>query len=429
MDRSNSRPTQPAASLAKKPPPRIVAFEPVPARFRPLRPPPYRMDLSEVVSADAMRRIAENRTMVLHCIGDSGGVKRPEVQMLVAKGMERSLENSRASFCYHVGDVVYYTGEIPDYWDQFYEPYEHYPLPIVAIPGNHDGELMTKQSTTLSGFHENFIAPPGTYTHESRESGRMAMSQPYFYWTLTTPYATVIGLYTNVPEHGRIDDTQRDWFHNEMKSAQKDKALIVALHHPVYSFDVYHSGSSTMAKELQDAIHVSRRVPNMVLTGHVHNYQRIEFTSGKIKIPFFVIGCSGYWNLHHIGMETGGADSETGAMLMSGVDTRHGFVTFEISQNTIDGRFTTVPRPQESWSDADVFNDRADHFSYPADPVFLGDGQTIDLLPANGTHLPPERPMRGSRGTGNRSRTARSKTNTSRKKKARKKQKGRKKRR
>lgn len=48
----------------------------------------------------------------------------------------------------------------------------------MAIPGNHDGELLTRQSTALTGLHENFIAASGSYTHESRDSGRMAISQP-----------------------------------------------------------------------------------------------------------------------------------------------------------------------------------------------------------------------------------------------------------
>lgn len=391
MNRTNSRPHQPGASLAKKAPPRIIAFEPIPDDFRPQRPPPYHMDLSEVIGADQMQQIANDDLMVLHCIGDSGGVKRPEAQALVAKGMEQSLQSakSKPTFCYHVGDVVYYNGEVVDYWDQFYEPYEHYPLPIVAIPGNHDGELLTRQSKTLTGFYENFIAKPGTYTHESRDSGRMAMSQPYFYWTLLTPYATFIGLYTNVPEHGRIDDTQRAWFQSEMANAPKDRALVVALHHPVYSFDDHHSGSSTMAQELENAINESRRVPNMVLTGHVHDYQRIEYQNAGFTIPFFVIGSGGYWNLHHIATRVGNADPETGAKLMSGFDTRHGFVTFEISKRVINGHFTTVPRPQESWSDPNAFNDQADAFSYPADPLFLASGQSISFLPTNGSHLPP----------------------------------------
>jgi hypothetical protein len=391
MERTNSRPRQPGASLAKKQAPRIIAYEPIPPQFPPLKPLPYHMDLSEVVSANALQDIGDKAQMTLHCIGDSGGVKRPEAQMLVAQGMEKSLQNGKAkpSFCYHVGDVVYYNGEPVDYWAQYYEPYEHYPLPIVAIPGNHDGELLTRQSTTLTGFHENFIAPAGTYTHESRDSGRMAMSQPYFYWTLLTPFATFIGLYTNVIEHGRIDDDQRAWFHEEMTNAPKDKALIVALHHPVYSFDDHHSGSPNMAQELQDAIHESRRVPNMVLTGHVHNYQRIEKQSGDIKIPFFVIGNGGYWNLHHVASPVGYADPETGAKLLAATDKRHGYVTFEISQHVINGYHTTVPRPQESWSDPNAYDDQADVFSYSADPIFLADGEDFVLVPENGSHLPP----------------------------------------
>src|SRR5205807_9499259 len=56
--------------------------------------------------------------------------------------------------------------------------------------------------------------------------------------------------------------------------ASKDKAFILALHHPIYSFDDHHSGSPAMADAVQHAINDSRRVPNIILTAHVHNYQR-----------------------------------------------------------------------------------------------------------------------------------------------------------
>lgn len=122
--RTKSRPRQPGASLAKKEPPRIIAFEPIPPQFLPLRPAPFHMDLSEVVSAAGMQQITSQKLMTLRCIGDSGGVKRPEAQMLVSQGMEQSLKNGGAkpAFCYHVGDVVYYNGEPVDYWAQYYEP-------------------------------------------------------------------------------------------------------------------------------------------------------------------------------------------------------------------------------------------------------------------------------------------------------------------
>ena len=387
-----SRPRQPGASLARKAPPRILDFQPIPSTFTPGRPEPFRMDLSDVLATDQLQAIAASGRVAFHCIGDSGGIKRPEAQALVARGMERSLTSElvRPSFCYHLGDVVYYNGEVEQYWPQFYEPYEHYPLPIMGIPGNHDGEPTNPASVSLLGFFENFVAAASnTFTNESRDSGRPAMHQPWFYWTLTTPFATIIGLYTNVPEHGRISDEQRKWFWQEMQAADKNKALIVALHHPVYSFDQFHSGSSNMAMELQNAINESRRIPNLVLAAHVHNYQRIELKRSGFVLPFLVIGNTGYWGLHNLSSSPGYADPETGATLVAAIDDRHGFMTIDISAKVINGHFTTSPRPQESWSDPKAYNANFDVFSYSAEPQFLPDSVMIDLVPATGSHIPP----------------------------------------
>jgi acid phosphatase type 7 len=215
------------------------------------------------------------------------------------------------------------------------------------------------------------------------------MHLPFFYWTLITPFATFIGLYSNVPEHGQLDPAQRAWFQAQMKDADKNKALVVAVHHPIYSFDTYHSGSPNMAKELQDAINSSRRLPNLVLNAHVHNYQRIELQVAGHTIPFLVIGNGGYWNLHHLGAAPGYKDPETEAELKAGIDSRHGFMTFEISDKVINGHFTTVPRPQESWTDAEAYNAHFDVFSYSAVPMFLQAGQTVTLVPPDGVNVPP----------------------------------------
>lgn len=380
---------QPGASLAKKPPPRIIEFEPIPERFQPQKPSPYRADLSEFIAADEVNELTAAGQMTFHCVGDTGGVKRPEAQMLVARGMERSLDTDKLapSFCYHLGDVVYYTGEVDEYLPQFYQPYDQYPLPIMGIPGNHDGEKKSPQSTSLLGFYRNFVADAGVATHESGDSGREAMTQPWVYWTLDTPLATFIGLYTNVPEHGVIDDEQRAWFRGEMAAADPDKALIVALHHPVFSFDKYHSGSPAMAKELQDAINETRRLPNLVLSAHVHNYQRIELKVGRHIVPFFVIGNGGYWNLHYLASDPGYQDPETEAKLVSAIDSRHGFMTFSISPKVINGHMTTVPRPQESWSDPNAFNPRFDVFSYSARPMHLTEGEQVVLVPPDGSQV------------------------------------------
>ena len=399
------RPRQPGGSLAHRPAPRITKFEPIPAQFAQGRNGPFRMDLGEVIGADELREITDAGSMAFHCMGDTGGVKNPEPQRLVERGLEQSLQGGQIApslrgaamapaFCYHLGDVVYYNGEVAEYFPQFYDPYEHYPLPILGIPGNHDGEPADALATSLEGFFRNFLALRSNagapdYTEESRDSGRPAMTLPFFYWTLTTPFATFIGLYSNVPEHGRIDDQQRAWFHAEMAAADKTKAVVVTVHHPIYSFDDHHSGSPTMAKELEDAINASRRLPNMVLCAHVHNYQRIEREAAGQVIPFFVIGNGGYWNLHHLAAANGYRDPETQARLVSSIDSRHGFMTFDVSESVINGHMTTVPRPQESWTDAQAYNASFDVFSYSALPMFLKDGETLTLVPPGGTNVAP----------------------------------------
>ena len=102
---------------------------------------PYRAQLWDLVShlPDGL-----DKKMVFHICGDTGGVKHPAAQQLVASAMEADAANStadgQAAFFYHLGDVVYYNGLTTEYYPQFYLPYEHHPLPILGIPGNHDGD-------------------------------------------------------------------------------------------------------------------------------------------------------------------------------------------------------------------------------------------------------------------------------------------------
>src|SRR5205823_3267382 len=114
-----------------------------------------------------------------------------------------------------------------------------------------------------------------------------------------------------------IDSIQQQWFTHELNTAPADKALIVALHHPIYSFDDHHSGSSRMADVLSQAINDSRRVPNLVLAAHVHNYQRIERPiAGDKPTPFIVAGAGGYYHLHGMNATDGATDPDTQATLV-----------------------------------------------------------------------------------------------------------------
>ncbi|MFY9794320.1 MAG: hypothetical protein WAK17_05130 [Candidatus Nitrosopolaris sp.] len=97
------------------------------------------------------------------------------------------------------------------------------------------------------------------------------MIQPIVYWTLAAPFVTIIGLYSNVPDGGVIKPDQFQWFVKELVSASPDKALIVAVHHAPFSADDEHSGSDTILQVLDKAFEESKRLPDIVVSGHVHN--------------------------------------------------------------------------------------------------------------------------------------------------------------
>lgn len=348
-------------------------FRPLPA---PIGTAPYHVALEEIVPASVMQSILAAKKMVFHTIGDTGGVKNPADQQLVVSHMENDLAATnvadRPAFFYHLGDVVYYYGEESQYYPQFYEPNAHYAAPIFAIPGNHDGDLIDQAVPSLQAFVTNFCTKEPQIASVSGDAPRDTMTQPNVYWSLYTPYATFIGLYTNVPEGGELDATQIAWFQNELKQAPTDKAVIVAMHHPIYSADSYHSGSKYMEGILDAAMDATGRIPHLVLTAHVHNYQRFTRAYKGMTIPYLVAGSGGYWNLHTILPAIKNPPTpiqfpyplpdRPDVSLHTFSDTRHGYLKMTVTATAIEGEYYTVPRSQESWSAPAVLFDQ---FSIP----------------------------------------------------------------
>lgn len=332
--------------------------QPLPA---PTSPSPYHLSLDSVLPAASIQAIQAAGKMSFHIAGDTGGVKAPQSQQLVVSHMENDFSatdpTTRPAFFYNLGDVVYYYGQASEYYAQFYDPYVHYPAPIFAIPGNHDGDLIDQSVPSLAAFTENFCAPTPHLSSEAGDSGRDTMTQPNVYWTLETPFATFVGLYTNVPEGGWVDKDQIAWFETELTNAPQDKALIVTMHHPIYSADTYHSGSHYMSRILDDAIAHTGRIPDAVFSGHVHNYQRFSRTIQGRTVPYIVAGAGGYWNLHYM-LQVQGTPIQVpyvfpdmGVTLEQYCENRHGYLLMEVDGKTLKGSYFSVPRPQEPWRD------------------------------------------------------------------------------
>jgi len=351
---------------------RNVGYQPLP---KPLGLPPYNYVLSDHFPGVA-KHISDAGKMVFDVLGDSGGVKDAEFQSSVAHEMVKALAKAgknASQFCYHVGDVVYFTGAHDDYYSQFYEAYEPYTPPIFSIPGNHDGEVDDPRAqTSLDGWVAYFMQANPDVDPISKDAPRVGLNLPNPYWTFVTPFATIVGMYTNVPEHGSIDSNQQMWLTNEFATADKKLPLILALHHPIYSFDIFHSGSSKMADALENAIRDTGRVPNLVLSGHVHDYQRIEQTIAPDgPTPFIVSGNGGYHNLHQIHSPDGTVASDTHAKLVYG-KVVWGYLTLTIDKHTISGQSTEVDRTGKVTP--------GDTFSYPAAAIFLKDPKSVPTL-------------------------------------------------
>jgi acid phosphatase type 7 len=335
----------------------LVAPQPLP---KPIGAPPFRLDLADVIGKPSAKAIEDSGTLVFHTVGDTGFHHEPQYQLNVAEAMERDFAStSPPAFFYHLGDIVYLFGQRAHYYEQFYEPYIHYPAPILAIPGNHDGAVTPEneakepaETTSLEGFLANFCAPPGTHTSEAQEAPRLAMTQPNVYWTLTTPLATIVGLYTNVPEHGVIEPDQAKWVAEEIASAPADRALIVATHHPVYSADDYKGSSPNIGKVLDEAFAKAKRPADLVLNGHVHNYQRFTRQYNGRPLTYIVAGAGGYYKLTTMGEVNGEPpppewyDPELGLVLNKYNQQDFGYLTLTVTKTAIQGVYTAVPKQQ-----------------------------------------------------------------------------------
>ncbi|MDE1863472.1 MAG: metallophosphoesterase [Thaumarchaeota archaeon] len=330
-------------------------FQPLP---RPTGRKPYRLSLEEVLPKERVEKISQSGSITFHSVGDTGGIVNGIPQQAVADAMEADCFSSNPAFFYHLGDVVYFYGEAANYHAQFYEPYVHYPRPIFAIPGNHDGDVTEGGSPSLAAFVENFCAKGPHLTVEAGDAPRDAMTQPNVYWTLEAPFVTMIGLYSNVPEGGEFSKDQLDWLAGELSSAPAGKAVIVSVHHPAYSADNEHGGSAVIEKSLDGAFERSGRIADLVLTGHVHNYQR--FTRGFMgrQAAYIVAGSGGYHNLHALNQYYGNhvrvpyvMPNASGLTLENYCVDHYGFMRIDVSQGEILGRYFVVANPGDGWGE------------------------------------------------------------------------------
>lgn len=265
------------------------------------------MTLADIIGVDGVQEIEQLGEIRFHALGDSG-VGYAEEAERVAEDMATDYKAGTGAlnpaFLFHLGDVVYGPNKESHYGERFYRAYRHYPGKVIAIPGNHDGEVRSKaDEPSLTAFRNNFCAKSAAVPQQAAGSGiyRETMTQPGVYWLLDSPFLRIIGLYSNRLENpgflegdGGQDRSQIKWLAKTLRSVagKNDRALIIATHHPPYSTGG-HSGSTEMKQSIDAACEAAGIYPDAVLSGHAHNYQRYTRRIAGRQIPYVVVGTGG----------------------------------------------------------------------------------------------------------------------------------------
>ncbi|CCK25203.1 hypothetical protein BN159_0824 [Streptomyces davaonensis JCM 4913] len=243
-------------------------------------------------------------------IGDTGEGDEP--QYAVVPGL---LEAGRdTSFAVLASDVIYPVGSADDYGAKFFRPYQDYPAPIYAIPGNHDWY------EDLGAFMRVFCddAPPlepeprprpltrawlrallwhrarrtdGRHLDEARKlrsAPAQQAVQPGPYWAVDAGPVRIIGIDTGLL--GTLDAEQGAWL-REVSRDPRPKILITGS--PLYVDGEHHpceiEGGGTVDDIVRDPAH--RYVA--AIGGDIHNYQRYPVKVDDRTIQYVVSGGGG----------------------------------------------------------------------------------------------------------------------------------------
>jgi hypothetical protein len=271
------------------------------------------MKLEEIIGAAGASEIQAAGSIRFHAVGDSGrqdihNTNQENVAQNMASDFDPNGGAANPAFFLHLGDVIYGAGKDQLYRDEFYRAYMKYPGKIIAIAGNHDGEVFAKTDpVSLKAFQDNFCASKAVVPPIADQVRifRETMTQPGVFYLVNCPFVDIVCLYSNIAEGpGSIigakgDQQQKTWLTSTLKAIAKSrtsgprKGLILAMHHPPFS-NGGHSGSPQMLADMDAACKAAGVQPDLVLSGHAHNYQRHTRRVGKSQIPFLVAGLGGH---------------------------------------------------------------------------------------------------------------------------------------
>lgn len=262
--------------------------------------------------ADKVIRRGDADTFSFMVIGDTGEGDDP--QYAVVPGFLKASQGT--DFAVMASDVIYPVGTADDYGTKFFRPYQDYPAPIYAIPGNHDWY------EGLGGFMRVFCddapalpAPepkPRPLTRawwrsllwhhprptdgeqldkerELRSSPLQQAVQPGPYWAIDAGPVRIIGIDTGLL--GTIDAEQGAWL-REVAKGPTPKILVTGS--PLYVDGKYDPCAIEGGGTVDDIVRDPDHHFVAAIGGDIHNYQRypVQLTDGR-TLQYVVSGGGG----------------------------------------------------------------------------------------------------------------------------------------
>jgi len=143
------------------------------------------------------------------------------------------------------------------------------------------------------------------------------------------------------------------------------RALIIAVHHPPFTGSQDHAPSPNVLTDLDGASQTAGILPDLVLSGHAHLYERYTRYVGANQIPFVVAGMGGYFNLSGFKLSKNGRPPQTPAqgsdlkgnklILETYDDKNFGFLRLKVSTAALKCTFVTVDPVAKATRESDSF--------------------------------------------------------------------------
>ena len=245
--------------------------------------------------------------MVVGDTGEGGASQYATVPGLLKAGRD-------TEFAVIASDVIYPVGSADDYGTKFFRPYQDYPAPIYAVPGNHDWY------EDLGAFMRVFCAdapPPAPEPrprpltrawwrtllwHRARPSDGQNLAaaralrsapeqravQPGPYWAIDAGPVRIVGIDTGLL--GTIDAEQGAWL-REVSRGPKPKILITGS--PLYVDGEHHPCAVEGGGTVDDIVRDPEHHYVAAIGGDIHNYQRYPVDVDGRTVQYVVSGGGG----------------------------------------------------------------------------------------------------------------------------------------